>query len=73
MSTEPDPREDPERVAAAVAQAAEDLRQRNRALGWPLVVWRAGKVVYLDAATLQPMDWPSGVRDRESVRLPPQS
>ena len=49
MSRATDPREDPDAVAAAVGGAAEALRQRNRLLGLPLVVWRDGKVQCVDS------------------------
>ena len=73
MSVKADPREDPIRIADAVARAADDLRRRNRSMGWPLVVWRDGRVQWLDAETLQPVPWPDAVRDGDGPRLPPQS
>ena len=73
MTVKADPREDPIRIAEAVARAAEDLRRRNRLMGWPLVVWRDGRVQWLDAETMQAMQWPEGVREGEPARLPPQS
>ena len=73
MTTTPDPREDPLAVAAAVARAADDLRRRNQLLGLPLVIWRDGRVQHVDAATLEPIDWPVSVRDTEPPPLPPES
>lgn len=68
-----DPRNEASAVAAAVERAADALRQRNRLLGLPLVVWRDGKVQYVDAATLQPIAWPNDVRESVRLPLPPQS
>lgn len=68
-----DPRYEPNAIAAAVARAADALRQRNRLLGLPLVIWRDGRVQYVDAATLQPIVWPNEVRESARLPLPPQS
>lgn len=68
-----DPRHDPGAVAAAVARAAEELRERNRRLGLPLVIWRDGRVQHVDAGTLQPIPWPRDVREPGPLPLPPES
>lgn len=73
MNVKADPREDPIRIAEAITRAADDLRRRNRLMGWPLVVWRDGRVQWLDAETMQPISWPAAVREGEPPRLPPQS
>ncbi len=71
MSVQADPREDPIRIAEAVARAAEDLRRRNRLMGWPLVVWQDARVQFVDPETLQPMPWPTSVREGGRPELPP--
>lgn len=75
MKPEADPREDPMAVAESVARAGDELRRRNRLLGIPMVIWRDGRVQYVDAATLEPLPWPGGVHEEGSLPkpLPPQS
>ena len=68
-----DPRHDPSAVAAAVERAAASLRERNRLLGLPLVIWRDGRVQHVDATTLQPIPWPPAVKDDGPLPLPPES
>lgn len=66
-----DPREDPDAIAKAVERAASALRERNRCLGLPLVIWRDGRVRHVDPVTLLPVAWPSHARDDELPPLPP--
>ena len=72
MTTPTDLREDPIAVSNAVVRAADELRHRNRLLGLPLVVWREGRVLHVDAETLQPSSWPTAVGEGPPP-LPPQS
>ena len=66
-----DAREDPHAIAKAVERAASSLRERNRCLGLPLVIWRDGEVQHVDPVTLRPVAWPSYARDDERPPLPP--
>ncbi len=66
-----DPREDPAAIVRAAERSAAALRERNRRMGWPLVIWRDGRVQHVDPMTLQPIAWPQTVRDGEVPPLPP--
>ncbi len=69
-----EPHEDSAAIARAMDGAAEALRDRNRRMGWPLVVWREGRVQYVDPHTLQPIAWPEGVCEEPAASpLPPTS
>ena len=69
-----EPHEDSAAIARAMVEAAAALRDRNRRMGWPLVVWLEGRVRYVDPNTLQPIPWPEGAREiSSSSPLPPTS
>jgi len=66
-----DPREDAKAAAEAMRRVGDALRRRHHLLGLPLVIWRDGRVQHVDAATLEPIDWPSAVRDTDPPPLFP--
>ena len=62
-----------ERMTAAIHRSVRRARAIHNALGLPMVVWRDGRVVYVDAATGVEVDWPDGKNEDERLRLPPRS
>ncbi|MBL8739284.1 MAG: hypothetical protein JNL12_22850 [Planctomycetes bacterium] len=48
-------------VVEAVATGVARARALHKALGLPIVVWRDGRPVWVDAETLQPVPPPAGV------------
>ncbi|MFO0390735.1 MAG: hypothetical protein ACK548_02650 [Planctomycetota bacterium] len=47
-----------ERLTAAMQAGAQQARAMHKALGLPIVVWRDGRPVWVDAETLQPVPEP---------------
>jgi len=48
-------------VTEAVAIGVARARAIHKALGLPIVIWRDGRPVWVDAETLQPVPPPAGV------------
>ncbi|MFY9341359.1 MAG: hypothetical protein WAT39_02640 [Planctomycetota bacterium] len=51
-------------------RSVRTARAVHAALGVPMVVWRDGRVQWVDAATLNPVAWPAGVREHEPPQPP---
>jgi hypothetical protein len=53
-----------ERLTAAMQAGAQQARAMHKALGLPIVVWRDGRPVWVDAETLEPVPEPKPVARR---------
>ncbi|MCU0866795.1 MAG: hypothetical protein MUC36_23670 [Planctomycetes bacterium] len=53
-----------ERLTAAMQVGAQQARAMHKALGLPIVVWRDGRPVWVDAETLEPVPEPKPVARR---------
>lgn len=69
------PTHDPltDRITDAMHRSVRTARAIHKALGLPMVIWKDGRVQFVDPETSQPVPWPTSVREGEPPRLPPQS